>query len=81
MGLQSGAAIMENDVVLPQRLEIILTHDTSTPLLRIYLKESIPYDSNACIFVFIRYKKSNQPRYSLANEHKGDVHDGIPFQL
>lgn len=71
VGVQSGTAIMENDVVHPQRLEINLTHDTSTPLLRIYLKESIPYDRNACIFVFIRYR--NQPRYSLANEHKGEM--------
>lgn len=44
-----------------KKLEIDLTHDPTTPLLSIYLKDFIPYD-NTCMFgfiaaLFIRYRK------------------------
>ena len=39
LGMQTGAATMENSMEVPQKLKTSTTHDLTTPLLNLYPKE------------------------------------------
>ena len=52
MGMQTGAATMENNVGLPLKLEVELPYDPTIPLLSIYPEET-RNEKDTCIPVFI----------------------------
>ena len=54
MGMQTGAATVENSTEFPQKLKMELPFDPAIPLLRIYPKNpETPIQKNLCTPVFI----------------------------
>jgi hypothetical protein len=62
VGMQISKTIMENNVEIPQKLEIELPYDPVIPLLAIYPKEQkIVCSRDTCTLIFIAALSKSNP--------------------
>ena len=74
VGMQTGAATVENSIEFPQKLKMELPFDPAIPLLGLYPKNpETPIQKNICTPMFIAAlftiaKYSKQPKYPSVNK-------------
>jgi hypothetical protein len=73
VGLQAGTTTLEIILVIPQKIEIVLTEDTAITLLGIYQKDSPTYRKNTYTTMFIAvlfiiFISLKQPRCASTEE-------------
>jgi len=53
VGLQTGTTILEINLEVPQKIDIVLPEDPAIPLLGIYPKDAPTYNKDTCSTMFI----------------------------